>query len=195
MRTTTKNTIAENGFSLIEVLVALFVLAVGVIGAVAMQLTALRTTQQTDIRTQALHLASEMADSMSSKPMQILLEEGRLPFLLNHDEKFDAASTKVGNCFLTDSPCDAEQLAHFNLKEWSLRLQKTVPGGRAHICRDAAIWNKDIDQINWSCDDTSTKSPLFIKIAWRQKSQNNDSGEDLDSTLTVIALSVSSYPR
>ena len=50
----------EHGFSLIEVLISVFVLAVGVIGAAGMQLTALRTTQQSVFQTKALHLATEM---------------------------------------------------------------------------------------------------------------------------------------
>src|SRR5690606_15894095 len=62
MKASTEN--GENGFSLIEVLVAVFVLAVGVIGAAGMQLAALRTTQQSSFQTRALHLAAEMADYM-----------------------------------------------------------------------------------------------------------------------------------
>lgn len=195
MRTTTKNTIAENGFSLIEVLVALFVLAVGVVGAIAMQLTALRTTQQTALRTQALYLASEIADSFGSVPMQMLVNDGRLPALAGEDSENESSVTHAGNCYQIDNPCDVQQLAQFNYKDWTSRLQKNLPKGRFRICRDSANLNMTTDQINWPCDDSSSNAPLVVKVAWRQKNDAAGNDQAGDSTLTVIALSIASYRK
>src|SRR5690606_29049477 len=71
----------ENGFSLIEVLVAVFVLAVGVIGAAGMQLAALRTSQQSSFQTRALHLAAEMADVMRANVGQMKRADAANPYL------------------------------------------------------------------------------------------------------------------
>jgi len=57
----------HNGFSLIEVLIAVFVLALGVIGVAGMQLTAMRTSQQSAFQTTAVELPAEMADKMRAK--------------------------------------------------------------------------------------------------------------------------------
>src|SRR3954468_11288154 len=59
------------GFSLIEVLVSVLVLAIGVIGAAGMQLTALRTSQQSAFQTAALELAADMADKMRANDSQM----------------------------------------------------------------------------------------------------------------------------
>ncbi|MFD2273251.1 type IV pilus modification protein PilV [Undibacterium arcticum] len=52
----------QGGFTLIEVLISVFVLALGVIGAAGMQLVAMRTGQQSGAQSLAVQLATEMAD-------------------------------------------------------------------------------------------------------------------------------------
>jgi type IV pilus assembly protein PilV len=197
MKTTTGNAIPESGFSLIEVLIALFVLAVGMTGAIAMQLTALRTAQQTQLRTQALYLASEMADSLRSRQIQMLLvDRNTSPLQSDADGTLRLPSAPTENCYRIDSPCDAEQLAQFNLDEWLLRLQQALPDGRARICRDAIIWNKEAEKINWPCDGSAPDAPLVVKVAWRNKAETDAPGAktntEKDRAMSVIAFIVSS---
>jgi type IV pilus assembly protein PilV len=52
------------GFSLIEVLIALLILAVGVLGIAALQFKALRYSYDTNVRNQISFLASDIADRM-----------------------------------------------------------------------------------------------------------------------------------
>jgi type IV pilus assembly protein PilV len=208
MKITTGNAMPENGFSLVEILVALFVLVVGVTGAVAMQLTALRTTQQTQLHTQALYLASEMADSIRSKMTQMSFEELQIPYLQSDaDGALLKPSPLTENCYQIDYPCDQEQLARFDVREWLLRLQQALPHGRARICRDAAIWNEDAEKINWPCDDSAANAPLVVKLAWRRKSEANAGETDVETdtstensaeanhNMSVIAFIVSSGRR
>ncbi|MGY4490696.1 type IV pilus modification protein PilV [Pseudomonas sp. TE3610] len=53
---------AQKGFSLIEVLVALLVMAIGLLGAAAIQLNALKYTDSSALRTQASFIAYDMLD-------------------------------------------------------------------------------------------------------------------------------------
>jgi type IV pilus assembly protein PilV len=55
---------AANGFTLIEVLVALVVLSVGLLGVAALQLTSLRSNHGSAMRTQATYLAYDIVDRM-----------------------------------------------------------------------------------------------------------------------------------
>jgi prepilin-type N-terminal cleavage/methylation domain-containing protein len=63
------------GFSLVEVLIAVFVLALGVIGAAGLQLAAVRTSQQSGYQTIAVELANELADKMRSSDAQMKLSD------------------------------------------------------------------------------------------------------------------------
>ncbi len=54
----------QRGFSLIEVLIAMLVLAIGLLGMAQMQASGLRSTHGAYLRTQATLLAGDMLDSM-----------------------------------------------------------------------------------------------------------------------------------
>jgi type IV pilus assembly protein PilV len=54
----------ESGFSLIEVLIALLVLAIGLLGLAALQAQGLRFNHDAYVRTQATHLAYDIVDRM-----------------------------------------------------------------------------------------------------------------------------------
>lgn len=56
----------NSGFSLIEVLVALFVIAIGVLGAVALQTRAVQAALESSQRSQALLLAEDMVDRIKN---------------------------------------------------------------------------------------------------------------------------------
>ena len=55
---------SQRGASLIEVLVAVLLFSIGVLGLAAMQLTALKANQTASVRSHATFLAYEMADRM-----------------------------------------------------------------------------------------------------------------------------------
>lgn len=54
----------ESGFSLIEVLIALLVLAIGLLGLAALQAQGLRFNHDAYVRTQATHIAYDIVDRM-----------------------------------------------------------------------------------------------------------------------------------
>ena len=56
----------QRGFSLVEVLVALIVLSVGLLGIAAMYVETLRANRDALVRTQAISLASDLADRIRS---------------------------------------------------------------------------------------------------------------------------------
>lgn len=56
----------QRGFSMIEVLIALVVLAVGLLGLALLQTTNLRYTKSANLRTQAVNLGTEMLDIIRS---------------------------------------------------------------------------------------------------------------------------------
>lgn len=55
---------ASRGFSLIEVMVAVFVLSIGLLGMAALMATSLRNNQSADYRSQAVNLAHDAIDMM-----------------------------------------------------------------------------------------------------------------------------------
>lgn len=61
----------QRGFSMIEVLIALVVLAIGLLGLALLQTTNLRYTKSANLRTQAVNLATEMLDTIRANNTEI----------------------------------------------------------------------------------------------------------------------------
>ncbi|HEV2609427.1 MAG TPA: type IV pilus modification protein PilV [Noviherbaspirillum sp.] len=159
-----------DGFSLIEVLVAVLVLAVGVIGTAGMQLAALRTNQQSSFQTTAVQLAAEMADRMRANESQMKLGAARNPYL-----KVNYWATTHGDPFPPGKRCDADycngvELALFDIYEWQKRVYSDLPGGRVMICQDAEPWNSAMQAFTWSCKSGPVDGgSIVIKMGWQEK--------------------------
>lgn len=166
----------SNGFTMVEVLISVFVLAIGIIGSAGMQLTALRTAQQSTFQTTALQLASEMADKMRVNYRQMKLSDNANLFLdVDYRSTADAAVTAPGvMCY--EVSCTAEDLAKFDIHELQTRI-KALPGGRVRICRDANPWDNTAGTFKWSCsvpETSASNAPLVIKIGWEGKGNSPD---------------------
>jgi len=61
----------QRGFSMIEVLIALVVLAVGLLGLALLQTTNLRYTKSANLRTQAVNLGAEILDTMRANHTEV----------------------------------------------------------------------------------------------------------------------------
>lgn len=185
-----------NGFSLVEVLVSILILAIGVIGAAGMQLAATRTTQQSALQTVALQLASEMSDKIRANGAAI---RGRLenPFL-----SVDYNSATQGEpvapaklCFGID--CSDRDLAAFDVYEWERRVKSELPGGRVRICRDISPWDRGTRSLTWDCSpgDANGTAPLVIKLGWQGKNPDGSlvrsGGAEFPPSVAVTVIAYS----
>lgn len=189
----------EHGFSLIEVLISVFVLAVGVIGAAGMQLTALRTTQQSAFQTHALYLASDTADMMRANVEHMRQEDDANAYLqVDYQSSSTTHHQSDRQCYGAENHCDATQLAHFDIAELLQRMDTDLPGGRIRICRDALSWNAAARRFEWDCTSGSNSdalAPLVIKIGWQEKNQDAKQLEYQEAAVPRIVLTVAGYSR
>lgn len=156
---------SARGFTLIEVLVALFVLAVGVVGASAAQLAAQRTRQQAALSSEAAMLAASLAARMGANIHVASLPDGANPYLPFDYKAQDAGPPTVGALCYGAGACDPLALAAFDLHETRLALHRSFPSGRIALCRDGAPWDAEHGRYRWACSGEST-APVAIKIGW-----------------------------
>jgi len=140
----TKN--KQTGFTLIEVLISLIILAIGLLGLSSLQLTALQRNTSAYNRSLATSLAYDIADRMRAN---------------KGATNGDAYLTAIGDgpsgaTSCIDNGCDAAGLAAYDLDEWKCqlgshndddacdpggtgtRLQGSLPNGVGQITRDGA---------------------------------------------------------
>lgn len=105
---------AEHGLSMIEVLVAMVILSLGLLGMAGLQAASLRTSQSAHYRAQAAQLADDMADRMRAN----------LQFATNYTLAMNATAPTCAGMCATDTT------------DWLARLA-TLPAGDGSIAVDA----------------------------------------------------------
>jgi type IV pilus assembly protein PilV len=160
------------GFTLVEVLVALFVAALGVAGACALQTLALRSQQEAAHLADGVRLVAALAERMRANPAAMALPDGDNPGG-NPYSQFDydagaGAPPEAAPCFgLAD--CDAARLAAFDLAETAQALAERFPGGRIRVCRDAG------ETSTWECA-AGPGALLVAKLGWRDSTAGRSGG-------------------
>jgi type IV pilus assembly protein PilV len=155
---------ARAGFTLVEVLVALFVVALGIAGAAALQTLAARAARAAAYLSDGTRLARSLAERMRANPRALALPDGANPYLQLDYDSAGGAPSSAAPCY-ADAACDALALARFDVFEVSAALATGLPGGRIRVCRDAA--GLDATGLpSWGCDGQSG-APAVVKIGWR----------------------------
>lgn len=155
----------SGGFTLIEVLVAMFVLALGVIGMAATQATSARLRQQAALESEAVALAASLAARMRVNRAQLALPDLANPYLFDYDGASGPPADPPLQCFGA-AGCDSAQLARFDVHELARGVHDAFPGGRILVCLDASAAGAGSAPA-WPCTGGSG-APLVVKIGWRR---------------------------
>ena len=123
-----RNPSRQSGFTMVEVLVALVVLAIGLLGIAALYLNSLQSGRTAIYRTEAINLASDLADRIrvnrtAQAAYAVVYTGTKVPV---------AACATVGSC--TDI-----ELATTDLANWKADLALRLPGGQGQVAVTAPI--------------------------------------------------------
>lgn len=114
--------IKQSGFTMVEVLVALVVLAIGLLGIAALYLNSLQAGRTAIYRTQAINLAADLADRIrANRTAQAA-----------YGTLFADAEAAVANCDTTGGCFDTD-LASTDLARWKGTLAQLLPNGQGQV--------------------------------------------------------------
>lgn len=119
---------AQKGVSLIEVMIAVLIFTVGLIGVASLLVMATGANHGGFLRTQVTYLAQNMADRMSSNPIGVWQN--------SYNSEDYPLSSAAQDCL--DSSCSPAQLAEYDQKMWSSQLKVFLPDAKATIACTAA---------------------------------------------------------
>jgi type IV pilus assembly protein PilV len=154
------------GFTLIEVLVAVLLLGVAILGAAAVQVAVLRTRHATALMSGGVQLAATLAERMRANGAVTQAGDEANPYLqLHYDAGREGRPAPGVACFGAAS-CNSAQLAAFDLSETRQTLYADFPDGRVEVCRDAIVANDS--GLIWACAPAAN-APVVIKVGWRDR--------------------------
>ena len=158
-----KKSYNQIGSSMIEVLVSLFIMAMGLLGILSLQISAINSVQRTLFISEAQLLAADMAD-------HILAHGISGKDAVNGDFVSDTSTNndKAVDCSIGCS--EADQISYIHAK-WQKALQSRLPSGIGAVTWDSAHLTYTI-KVTWyqqqgsivspSCGSSNTNTTCFV---------------------------------
>jgi len=156
----------NRGFSLIEVLVSVLIMAVGILGVAGMQVLSLQQNRNALLRDQALQAGNDILDRMRANPLSTYS-----PVLI------DAIPASNVNC--VDNSCDRNEMAEFDIAQWKCRLNPidaggavyavcagfnittaSMPGGKGSISKTGLLYEITVE---WTRDQSGNTSTIILR--------------------------------
>ncbi len=155
MRQSLISTQSQSGFSLIEVMIAMLVLAVGAGGIALLLLASVQGTVQAQERSMATLQAAELAQLIHANPA-----------VLGH---FILPAGFTRNCN-QGSSCSSDEWAASHLQQWQQDLEAGIAQAHGVVCKDSSPMDGDYSDL--ACDGIG--EPL-VKIVWQEQSSSQHS--------------------
>ena len=178
----------QSGVTLVEVLIAVVVLAIGLLGLAALQTSALSNTTISYQYTQAATLAQGMAERMRANRAAVV--NSAKPYALA------AGSTPTATKDCSTASCSSTELAGWDLANWYAAIapgytsanipngaRGLLPSGKASVvCSDATCtptsiwiitvyWDADRTvRTGYGCDPTSSTDLRCFRLTYRPAS-------------------------
>lgn len=124
----------QSGSSLIEVMVALFLLGIGLLGILAMQNNGQRSNQSALFYTQAMVLAEDMAGRISAADDPLDDSDD------NSYDSLDTSTVTSSNAPSCSAGCSKAQLLKLDEAEWADAVSTSLPSGRGLVDYDEKIY-------------------------------------------------------
>lgn len=170
----------QRGFTLIEVMVAFLVMAIGLLGVIGLQSTAIRNNFHSAAQMQAVLLAKEMADLVRANP-------AAMP-----DQSYNSvAGQNVAACS-TGTGCLPDEMAQYDKYLWDQRIVENLgEGATGAVCIDSTPNDGD-SAASPACDGTG--NAWVVKLWWTEGDTSLDALDEDMTTADLLYLDVTEGP-
>lgn len=170
IRKDTHRPLKQRGVSLIEALVAIVIMATGIMGIVGVQLRTLSDTQTSVRRAQAIRLIDDLGERMKVNPSASTNVNA---FVMDWASGSSVPATSEASKNCATSLCNHTELANYDIREWKRSVERTLPMGNANTFLSTA-------------DASSNQRQLGVLLRWREN-ERSDAGSDFTDAINAGA--------
>lgn len=131
----------NTGFTLIEILIAMLIMAFGLLGLAGLQATGLSNNQRAYHRSQATQLAYDMADRIRAN-----IADAATGGTRTYINTLPTAATQQVDCTQVSATCTTADMAENDLFLWNQVIRATLPLGSGTITANGTVY---AITINW----------------------------------------------
>lgn len=124
MNRTNNTTIKQSGFSLVEVLIALVIMSVGMLGIAGLYVQSLQAGRTSMFRHQAVSLAGDVADRIRANPSAAIAYAGL---------------GANNSCVAANIDCDVAGMAANDIWIWDQQAVNSLPNGDVVVAFDGTV--------------------------------------------------------
>jgi len=115
----------RQGFSLVEVLIALIIMSVGMLGIAGLYVQSMQAGRTSTFTHHAVTLAGDVADRIRANPTAGLA--------------YAAPAGANNNCVAAGTDCDVGQMAANDIDVWQTQAADALPNGQVTVAYDGAV--------------------------------------------------------
>ncbi len=158
-----KNLQLQQGFTLVEVMIAVVVFSFGLLGVAGVMLVAVKSNHNGYLRTQATFLAHSMADMMRRNSWSVWSN--------TYNGNYGGTIVNLTGLCTSASPCAANALANRDTSMWGNMLTQSLPNGLGSIQCVQAGGAPNV--VAWNEADRPYKGVCTITVTWNEATKNN----------------------
>lgn len=181
----------QTGMTLLEVLIALMVLSVGILGIASLQMVSLQSTTNSNLNTHAMMLTNDLMDRIRANRSAILDNKG-MPDLGNYGKAAGVGFPDVGDltaaCY-TSAGCTEEEMATNDLIQWSESLKRVLPITDSQLTANAVICLDSSPDPVLSPDCDGLGTAVKIAFSWSESTVLDQQAADPAATVQTYVTS------
>lgn len=139
----------DHGFTLIEVLVALLVMSLGLLGIASTLIAAMHSSTSTYLQQQAVQASYDILERMRSNLVLANATGSGNPYVVGATAP--SATAPSPNC-ATVTTCTSANMAAYDVWEWQTQVKNSLPGG--------------VGSISAAAGATSGTTQITIQLTW-----------------------------
>ena len=146
------------GFTLLEVLIAVLVLSIGLLGLAGLQATGLQNNHSAYLRTQATVRAYDIADRMRANPQGLA------------NGNYNNGVAAVNTACTSSAGCTPAEMAGNDLADWNADNAAWLPSGGGLVCVDQVVAPAPPEPLNAPvCDGLGN---VYVIYVWWDDAHN-----------------------
>lgn len=153
----------QRGVSLIESLVALLLLALGVLGLAGLQAGTLAQARHANARAAAVQMANDLLERMQMNPALQRHSSGDASSGSLYEMGWGTSSEPASDC--RSRACTGHELAQHDLSQWKRAWQSALPGADARVFRSRTDPQQIGVMLGWSDAGTTPFTQRALSVA------------------------------